>query len=301
MSGMNFGSGVARPGVHFLILVCGVFASMMALLTNAQESVQRPPTGSAAQIETTHSERTSQENKIPRGTILPVVLRTSFELDRCKPGELLRGQIAQQVPLPNGATIRRGSQIEGRIVEVTPAGGGTAGKVAMQFDRLNVKGKWIPVVTNLRAIAGFMTVIEAGVPDEAPAEGAPHEWLPTTQIGGDSVYGMWGPVMSWNDASEVVGKSVGDGVLARPRSKEGAECRGELEGNDNPQALWVFSTDACGVYGIEHLNIVHAGRTDPVGKIVLASETRNVKLKNGDGLLLRVMLPATTTSEKQNR
>jgi hypothetical protein len=38
-----------------------------------------------------------------------------------------------------------------------------------------------------------------------------------------------------------------------------------------------------------------------VGKIVLASETRNVKLKNGDGLLLRVMLPATTTSEKQNR
>jgi hypothetical protein len=301
MSGINFGSGVARPGVHFLILVCGVFASMMALLTNAQESVQRPPTGSAPQIEATHSERTSQENKIPRGTILPVVLRTSFELDRCKPGELLRGQIAQQVPLPNGATIRRGSQIEGRIVEVTPAGGGTAGKVAMQFDRLNVKGKWIPVVTNLRAIAGFMTVIEAGVPDEAPAEGAPHEWLPTTQIGGDSVYGMWGPVMSWNDASEVVGKSVGDGVLARPRSKEGAECRGELEGNDNPQALWVFSTDACGVYGIEHLNIVHAGRTDPVGKIVLASETRNVKLKNGDGLLLRVMLPATTTSEKQNR
>jgi hypothetical protein len=288
MSGMNFGSGVARPGIHFLILVCGVFASMAALLTSAQESVQRPPTGSAAQIETTHSERTSQENKIPRGTILPVVLRTSFELDRCKPGELLRGQIAQQVPLPNGATIRRGSQIEGRIVEVTPAGGGTAAKVAMQFDRLNVKGKWIPVVTNLRAIAGFMTVIEAGVPDEAPAEGAPHDWLPTTQIGGDSVYGMWGPVMSWNDASEVVGKSVGDGVLARPRSKEGAECRGELEGNENPQALWVFSTDACGVYGIEHLNIVHAGRTDPVGKIVLASETRNVKLKNGDGLLLRV-------------
>ena len=288
MSGMNFGSGVAWPGVHFLILFCGVFASMAALLASPQESVQRPPTGSAAQIETSHSERTSQENKIPRGTILPVVLRTSFELNRCKPGELLRRQIAQEVPLPNGATIRRGSQIEGRIVEVTPAGDGTAAKVAMQFDRLNVKGKWIPVVTNLRAIAGFMTVIEAGVPDEAPAEGAPHDWLPTTQIGGDSVYGMWGPVMSWNDVSEVVGKSVGDGVLARPRSKEGAECRGELEGNDNPQALWVFSTDACGVYGIEHLNIVHAGRTDPVGKIVLASETRNVKLKNGDGLLLRV-------------
>jgi hypothetical protein len=300
MSGMSFGSGVARSGVDFLILVCGVFASTAALLTSAQESVQGPPTGSAVQIQITQSERTSQENKIPGGTILPVVLRTTFELDRSKQGELLHGRIAQDVPLPNGATIRRGSQIEGRIVEVTPASGRTGAKVSMQFDRLNVKGKWIPVVTNLRAIAGFMTVIEAGVPDEAPAEGAPHDWLPTTQIGGDSVYGMWGPVMSWKDASEVVGKSVGDGVLARPRAREGAECRGELEGNDNPQALWVFSTDACGVYGIEHLNIVHAGRTDPVGKIVLASETRNVKLKNGDGLLLRVNAPATI-SERENR
>src|SRR5271166_3203496 len=89
------------------------------------------------------------------------------------------------------------------------------------------------VVTSLRAIAGFMTVIESGVPDEAPAEGAPYTWLPTTQIG-DSVYGVWGPVMSWNDASEVVGKSVGDGVLARPKAKEGTSCRGELEGNDTP-------------------------------------------------------------------
>jgi hypothetical protein len=66
------------------------------------------------------------------------------------------------------------------------------------------------------------------------------------------------------------------------------ECCGELEGNDSPQALWVFSTDACSVYGIEHLNIVDAVRKDPVGKIVLVSETRIVKLKNGDGLPLRV-------------
>jgi hypothetical protein len=61
-----------------------------------------------------------------------------------------------------------------------------------------------------------------------------------------------------------------------------------VEGNDSPQALWVFSTDACGIYGIERLRIVHAGRTEPVGKIVLAGETPNVKLRNGDGLLLRV-------------
>jgi hypothetical protein len=287
MSSMIFDSGV-RAKARLLILIYGFFALMAALPTSGQENAQNKPSNSAGQTQTANSAGTSHENKIPAGTILPVVLRTSFELDRCKRGELLRGQIAQDVPLPNGAAIRRGSQIEGHVVEVVPASSGAGAQVSIQFDKLNMKGQWIPVVTNLRAIAGFMTVIEAGVPNEAPAEGAPYDWLPTTQIGGDSVYGMWGPVMSWNDASEVVGKSVGYGVLARPRAREGTACRGELEGNDNSQALWVFSTDACGAYGIEHLNIVHAGRTDPVGKIVLASGAPNVKLRNGDGLLLRV-------------
>ena len=288
MSSMIFGSGGARLTARLLILEYGLFALTAALSARAQESEQRKPTGSAGQTQTTNSAGTSQENKIPAGTILPVVLRTSFELNRCKPGQLIHGQIAQNVPGPNSATIRRGSHIEGHIVEVAPTSNGAGVKVSIQFDKLSIKGQWIPVVTNLRAIAGFMTVIEAGVPYEAPAEGAPHDWLPTTQIGGDSAYGMWGPVMSWNDASEVVGKSVGDGVLARPRAREGAACRGDLEGNDKPQALWVFSTDACGTYGIEHLKIVHSGRTHPVGTIVLASETQNVRLRNGDGLLLRV-------------
>ena len=288
MGSTIFNTVSVRPRARLLVLVFGFFALAGASPTRTQESVQPKPNSLATQAQTTNAARTSHENKVPAGTILPVVLRTSFDFDKCKPGQILRGQIAQEVPLPNGPTIRRGSPIEGHIVEVTPASNGAGAKVSMQFDKLYMTGQWIPVVTNLRAIAGFMTVIEAGVPEEAPSEGTPFDWLPTTQIGGDSVYGLRGPVMSWNDTSEVVGKSVGDGVLARPKAKEGTKCRGELEGNANPQALWVFSTDACGAYGIEHLNIVHAGRTDPVGKIVLASETQNVKLRNGDGLLLRV-------------
>jgi hypothetical protein len=112
MSGMNFGSGVARACAHFLILVCGVFASTAALPTSAHDRVQRRQIGSAAQTRTTNSAGTSHESKIPIGTILPVVLRTSFELDRCKPGEPLYWLIAQEVPLPTGATIRRGSRID---------------------------------------------------------------------------------------------------------------------------------------------------------------------------------------------
>jgi hypothetical protein len=230
----------------------------------------------------------SHQNNVPAGTILPVILRTSFSFDKCMPGQILHGKIAQDVPLPNGSKIRKGANVEGHVVEVSPAAGGVGSKVSIQFDKVYVAGQWIPVVTNLRAIAGFMTVLEAGVPDEAPSEGTPYDWLPTTQIGGDSVYGVRGPVMSGEDTSKVVGKSVGDGVLARANAKEGTKCRGSLEGNDSPQALWVFSTDACGVYGIEHLKIAHAGRTAPAGTIVLASETQSLKLRAGDALLLRV-------------
>jgi hypothetical protein len=99
----------------------------------------------------------------------------------------------------------RGSQIQRHVVEVTPATNGAGAKVSIQFNKLYLAGQWIPVTINLRAIAGFMTVMESGAPDEAPAKGAPYTWLPTTQIGGDSVYGVWGPVMSWSDASEMVG------------------------------------------------------------------------------------------------
>jgi hypothetical protein len=229
------------------------------------------------------------ESKVPSGTILPIVLRTSFSFDKCRPGQILRGEIAQDVPLPNGSKIRKGSTVEGHIVEVTTATAANPAKVSIQFDKLFLAGQWFPVVTNLRAIAGFMTVLEASVPDEAPSEGTSYNWLPTTQIGGDSVYGVnGGPVMSAENASQLVGKSVGDGVLARVRAKAGANCRGAINGNDNPQALWVFSTDACGVYGIDHLMIAHAGRTAPEGIIVLTSETSNVKLRSGDGLLLRL-------------
>jgi hypothetical protein len=230
----------------------------------------------------------SHQNSIPAGTILPVVLRTSLSFEKCQPGQMVRGKIAQDVPLENGSTIRKGSTIEGHVVEVTPASSGTEAKVSIQFDKLNLAGQWVTVKTNLRAIAGFMTVLEAGVPEEAPGEGSVSNWLPTTQIGGDSVYGVKGPVMSANDTSKVIGRSTGDGVLVTASAKEGTECRGAVEGNDKPQALWVFSSDACGTYGIEHLKIIHAGRTSPEGTIVLASEKPNLSLRSGDGLLLRV-------------
>ncbi len=150
------------------------------------------------------------EDAIPAGTILPVVLSKAVNFDRCKRVQLLRGEITQEIRTPNGITVPKGSQIEGHVVGVTANGNHFGADVSIQFDKLNLAGQWTPIVTHLKAIA------------------------------------------------------------------------------DDPHALFVFGSDASGVYGIDRLMIRHAGKTDPVGTIVLASDIRKLKLSGGDALYLLV-------------
>jgi len=228
-------------------------------------------------------------SSILAGTILPVILRTTIEADKMKQGQMIRGEIAQDVPLPGSTKIRKGSKVEGHVVEVAPAGNGSSAKISIRFDKVYSGGKTIAMATDLRALAGFMEVHEAGLPDETAGEGQVANWWTTTQIGGESVYGAGGPVMSAEDASLVVGKAVNNGVLVEVRAKEGTKCRGAIKENHNPQAMWVFSSDPCGVYGIQNVNIEHAGRTEPVGMIVLEMAGRNTKVRSASGMLLRVI------------
>jgi len=52
--------------------------------------------------------------------------------------------------------------------------------------------------------------------------------------------------------------------------------------------LWVFSTDACGTFGLPEWIIRKSGLARPIGEIVLTSSRKNVKLPAGTGLLLQV-------------
>lgn len=234
---------------------------------------------------------------IPPGTILPVRLNPTISSVKSKPGQAITGRIMQDVPLPHGAKIREGSKVTGHIVEVTRATGSGRGSVSLQFDRVSFSNQTISVTTNLRAIAGFMAVFEAQIPPIGPSESDVYRWLTTVQVGGDVVYGEGGVVTAGDNANEIVGKAVNGGVLSQVRAREGTKCRGAIEGNDSPQALWVFSSDACGTYGLEHVSIAHAGRSDPIGVIVLTSDVGNLKLAGGAGLLLRVI---TNSNDKND-
>lgn len=224
----------------------------------------------------------SAQSTIPVGTVLPVILRSTVSPDT-KPGTVIHGEIAQHVPLPDGSKINPGTRVEGRVVEATAGSDGA--KLSIRFDKIYYQGSAIPITTAVRAMAGFMTVLEARQPTSGVGEGDVYQWADTTQIGGQTVFGTQGKV--GNENGQIVGRSTISGNALDEVMPSG-RCRGPIANNNAPQALWVFSSDACGVYGISKVRVDHAGRTDPIGTVTLSIEGKG-KLRDGDGLLLRVL------------
>jgi hypothetical protein len=218
--------------------------------------------------------------EIPSGTILPVELRSGINSAKMKAGEAISARLAQDVHLPNGWKIHAGAKVFGHIVESKAASDGSEATLSLRFDRVVVSHRSITIASNLRAVASPMEVWDAQIPLTGPDRGTPENAWTTVQVGGDEVvYRGGGPLAKGMTA---VGEPTYHGVLARTTA-----CRG-TEIDNQPQSLWVFSSDACGAYGLRNLAILHAGRTEPVGQIVLAAKEGEVKLDKGSGLLLRV-------------
>jgi hypothetical protein len=225
------------------------------------------------------------QETIPNGTILPVQLNSSLNSKTVRPGQVVTARVMQDVPLPSGARLRAGAKVIGHVLSVSRAENGRGSTISLKFDTLEVSKRRFPITTNLRAVASMMEVANAQVPKSGPDRGTSENSWNTEQVGGDYVYRGGGPVIG---RFGVVGKPAPGGVLVRPISKPGSKCQEDLTGTDRPQALWVFSADACGTYGFSDLMILHSGRSDPVGEITLGSEKGNFNVRAGSGLLLRV-------------
>ena len=289
MSGESRAHVFARQVYVFLgALLCATFLAVPAnsqqRSSQGERNIPFARLSEIAQSGASDEKNTAKNSlAVPSGTILPVRLNATISSAKSTPGQVITGRIMQDVPLSPGVRIKEGSKVLGHIVEISPATNSTGARISLQFDKLVSSRQTISITTNLRAIAGFMRIIEAQTPPIGPGESDVYRWLTTVQVGGDVVYGTGGPVTSGENASEVVGRSVDGGVLSKVRAKEGTKCRGAIDGNDNPQALWVFSSDACGTYGLEHISIAHAGRTEPIGVIVVASDSRKIKIPGGAG------------------
>jgi hypothetical protein len=229
----------------------------------------------------------ASSQQIPASVILPVRLNTGFSSANARPGETITGRIMQDVPLPNGGKIPEGAKVIGSIVASTPGKKGGPAKVSFRFNQLDIHNHRNDIITDLRAVAGFMAVQAAQLPEFTTGYGTPYLWADTQLIGGGEKYGVGGPVTDQN--SQTVGKGVNNGVLVHVSAPPGSSCRGASDGDNSLQALWVFSANACGVYGLNGIMISHAGRTDPLGVVILQKSNGEVNLRSATGMLLRIV------------
>jgi hypothetical protein len=231
------------------------------------------------------------QQPIPLGTIIPVRLNGTLSSKNAKPNQAISAHVMQDVPLAGGRKIREGTKVTGRVIDARASSQGSGSLVSFTFDRVFVSKTGVPVTTDARALASALAVEEAYLPEFGMGEGETWSARTTDQVGGDTVYWGGGGV---EGPSGLVGKPVegaDSGVLVKVTANPDGQCRGEISGNHEPQALWVFSSDACGVYDIDGLTIAHAGRTEPLGVVELASKAGGIVVRSGSGLLLRVIGP----------
>jgi hypothetical protein len=225
--------------------------------------------------------------EIPAGTVLPVMVGTSLNAKKDKPGQSIRGRLMQDVQFSSGAYVPAGAELTGQIVSVDTSHGRFGSTITLRFERLTSRGQIFSVTPNLRALASMTAVHEAQLPTSTFDDygTSPSDWT-TVQVGGDAVYRGDGTVVS--PSAEVVGRATHWGaVTGRLAAVAESGCRGAPGGDRQDQALWVFSTSACGTYGFPDLRIARSGMTTPVGEITLES-SGNVHVEGGSGWLLQV-------------
>ena len=218
---------------------------------------------------------------IPAGTALPVALSATLDAKKDKPGQKIEARLMQGIRLPSGEKIKAGAHVAGHIVEVTKVPGGGS-RMTLKFDQLNAGGRTIPLTLSARAIAASPSVYQAEVPVDAESNYEPSNQWVMKQVGGEIVNRGRGRITS---DEGLVGRWDGEPWGKLTTADEG-DCTA-AEGNGIEQALWVFSTSACGLYGLEGMKLVHNGRTDPVGQIILES-SKDLRIGGGSGWFLLV-------------
>ncbi len=230
---------------------------------------------------------------LPPGTLLPVMLNSTLDSNKSKPGEKLTAKLKQDVTLPDGTTVKDGSELFGHVVSVSRSAGGVNARVVLVFDQIKMNGKEYPITVGARAAASMMAIYQARQPINAVAQDASSVWdYNTRQVGGDVVFGR----KDVRSGDGVVGMAPEPGwVVGLPRGNPDAGC--PPPDNKNLQSFWLFSTSACGVYGDDDadMEISRKPQDNNNGQITLTAP-KHVLLRNGGGLLLTVLPQAAVQS-----
>jgi hypothetical protein len=226
-----------------------------------------------------------QSQPVPVGTVIPVMVSAGLNAEKNKADKTFTGRVMQDVPLPDGQKIKEGAKIHGHIVKVQKPGR-SGSVIALRFDEIEDAKDTIPITTSLLALAAFAEVSSAQSPISPTSDiGSPSQWV-TRQVGGDVVNRGRGKVGSAKNG--IVGKWLqGTAVMVKITPNPEAGCPAG-PGYDRDQATWIFSSNACGVYGFNNLKMQNSGNSPPLGDITLTS-SKNVEVRGGSGWLLMVV------------
>jgi carbon monoxide dehydrogenase subunit G len=214
--------------------------------------------------------------QIPPGTLLPAMLDNTLDSARSKPGQAITAKVMQDVPLADSGKIKRESKILGHVVAVS------ADNVSVQFDQIDLDKHLVPVNLALRALASMQAVAAARQPVNADSGIGTTGWdANLIQVGGQVAFN--GQRIVKSRTGQLVGRVIEPGaILGVPMANPERGCGGA--GSNSDQAFWVFSTDACGVYGEKDLSI---GTGATLGQIVLKSP-KKFTIRGGSGWLFQV-------------
>ena len=221
-----------------------------------------------------------QAREVKVGTVIPIMLSSGLNAARDRPGKKIEGRVMQKVELPSGGAVSERSRIFGHVAKVTKPGPSGA-SIVMVFDSIEDHDRTIPITTRLLALASTGSVFDAQSPISANSDGDPVTQWVTRQVGGDLVRRGWGKVASRQGVSGTW--LEGSSVLIKLTPNPPSGCPGG-PGYDREQAVWVFSSAACGTYGLDGLKISDSRDSTP-GEITLTSP-RNVLVGGGSGWLL---------------
>ena len=227
--------------------------------------------------------------QIPAGTLFPVMLDDALDSGDSHPGKQVSAKLMQEVPLPDGSKVKRESKIFGKVVAASPANAGHNARISVQFDRIEIEKRSVAVNAGLRALASMEAVAAATQPTNANSGLGTSSWdWNMVLVGGQAAFNGQRTVKS--QRGQVVGRIPEPGaVLAIPMANPARGCPAPVA-NTAEQAFWVFSTDACGVYGDKELTFTSGiGGTGP-GRIVVTAP-KKVVVRKGSGWLLQVNGP----------
>jgi hypothetical protein len=215
-------------------------------------------------------------------------LITRFAAAKDKPGKEIRGRVMREELLPDGGRIKKLTKITGHVVSVSEPESAEP-IIVMKFDALLDNRDAIPVRLGLLAVASAASVWEAQSPVGASSNVDPTTQSVTRRVGGDIVKRGLGKVFSANGLS---GTWVeGSSVVVRLTPNALAGCA-EGPGYDWEQAVWIFSSAACGTYGLRGATTKSSGRVPPTGEIQLKSTQKNLEIRGGSGWrLIRIAEP----------